>query len=51
MPLLQSILSYFVYFGSFLALLLAVQQVIARKRELAYFLNAAPAMAVFQRPG
>jgi AraC-like DNA-binding protein len=39
MPLLQSILSYFVYFGGFLALLLAVQQVIARKRELANFLR------------
>jgi AraC-like DNA-binding protein len=39
MHLLQSILSYFVYFGGFLALLLAVQQVIARKRELANFLR------------
>ena len=39
MLLLQSILSYFVYFGGFLALLLAVQQVIARKRELANFLR------------
>ena len=39
MPLLQSILSYFVYFGGFLALLLAVQQIIAQKRELANFLR------------
>ena len=39
MPLIQSGLSFLVYFGSFLALLLAVQQIIARKRELANFLR------------
>ncbi len=39
MNLLQALLSYFVYFGSFLAFLLAVQQIIGRKRELANFLR------------
>jgi hypothetical protein len=39
MTLLLTLLSYFVYFGSFLAFLLAMQQIMGRKRELANFLR------------